>query len=83
MSLPAMSLGLTLCSAWAERAGQGEVGGYTCRVHTAWPHLGSSKRLGWDLGGPFQSFLAKMELETSNLTLFCSYNRLAFLKRLS
>ena len=33
-----------LGSAWAERAGQGEVGGCTRRVQTAWPRLGSCVR---------------------------------------
>jgi len=46
-------------SAWAERAGQGEVGGCTQRVQTAWPCLGSSLEATWlALGGPFLSFLA-------------------------
>ena len=48
-----------LGSVWAERAGQGEVGGCTRRVQTAWPRLGSSLEASWlALGGPFLSFLA-------------------------
>ena len=47
-----------LGSAWAERAGQEEVGGCTRRVQTAWLHLGSSKATWLALGGPFLSFLA-------------------------
>ena len=46
-------------SATAERAGQGEVGGCTRRVQTAWPCLGSAVERSWSaLGGPFPSFLA-------------------------
>ena len=46
-------------SATAERAGQGEVGGCTRRVQTAWPCLGSVVERSWSaLGGPFPSFLA-------------------------
>ena len=40
MSLPEMSLDLG--SAWAEKAGQGEVGRCTRRVQTVWPRLDSS-----------------------------------------
>ena len=48
-----------LGSAWAERAGQGEVGGCTQRVQTAWPRLGSCLEATLlALGGPFLSFLA-------------------------
>ena len=48
-----------LGSAWAERAGQGEVGECTQRVQTAWPRLSSSLEVTWlALGGPFLSFLA-------------------------
>jgi len=68
MSLPAMSLGLRFCM--SKRAGQAEVGGYARRVQTASPHLGSSlEATGLALGRPFLSFLAYMELNTSNLTL--------------
>jgi len=57
MSLPAMSW--DLASAWAERAGQGEVGGCTRRVQTAWPRLGWSLEATWlALGWPFLSILA-------------------------
>ena len=46
-------------SATAERAGQGEVGGCTRRVQTAWPCLGSAVERSWSaLGGPFPSILA-------------------------
>ena len=46
-------------SATAERAGQGEVGGCTRRVQTAWPCLGSAIERSWSaLGGPFPPFLA-------------------------
>ena len=46
-------------SATAERAGQGEVGGCTRRVQTAWPCLGSAVERSWSaLGGSFPSFLA-------------------------
>ena len=46
-------------SATAERAGQGEVGGCTRRVQTAWPCLGSAVERSWSaLGGPFLPFLA-------------------------
>ena len=39
-------------SATAERAGQGEVGGCTQRVQTAWPCLGSAVERSWSaLGG--------------------------------
>ena len=41
-------------SASAERAGQGEVGGCTRRVQTAWPCLGSAVERSWSApGGPF------------------------------
>ena len=46
-------------SVTAERAGQGEVGGCTRRVQTAWPCLGSAVERSWSaLGGPFPPFLA-------------------------
>ena len=46
-------------SVTAERAGQGEVGGCTRRVQTAWPCLGSTVERSWSAqGGPFPSFLA-------------------------
>jgi len=49
-----------LGSVWAERAGQGEVGGCTQRVQTTWPCLGSFLEATWlALGGPFLSFLHK------------------------
>ena len=51
---------LEICSATAERAGQGEVGGCTRRVQTAWPRLGLSLEMTWlALGGPFLSFWCK------------------------
>ena len=41
----------------AERAGQGEVGGCTRRVQTAWPCLGSALNSPWlELGRPFLGF---------------------------
>ena len=41
----------------AERAGQGEVGGCTRRVQTAWPHLGSALNSPWlEPGRPFLVF---------------------------
>ena len=50
--------------------GQGEVGGCTRRVQTAWPRLGSSLEATWlALGGPFLSFL-HYGVETSNLILY-------------
>ena len=46
-------------SATAERVGQGEVGGCTRRVQTAWPCLSSVVERSWSaLGGPFSSILA-------------------------
>ena len=61
-----------LGSARAERAGQGEVGGW---VQTAWPCLGSVvERSCWALGGPFPSFFAEMDLGRCRLhTLYTSY----------
>ena len=57
-------------SATAERAGQGEVGGCTRRVQTAWPCLGSAVERSWSaLGGSFPSFLAQMGSESSRLAL--------------
>ena len=57
-------------SATAERAGQGEVGGCTRRVQTAWPCLGSAVERSWSaLGGPFPSVLAYMGSESSRLAL--------------
>jgi len=68
MSLLAMSLGLRFCV--NRKAGQGEVDGCTGRLQTAWPRLGLPLEVTWlALGGPFVSFLAYMELETSDLTL--------------
>jgi len=61
---------LEIGSALAENVGQGEVSGCTCRVPAAWLCLGSAVGLPWlALGGPFLSFLAFMDLETSCLTL--------------
>jgi len=61
---------LEIGSALAENVGQGEVSGCTCRVQAAWLCLGSAVGLPWlALGGPFLSFLAFMDLETSCLTL--------------
>ena len=46
-------------SATAERAGQGEAGGCTQRVQTAWLCLGSVVERSWSaLGRPFLPFLA-------------------------
>ena len=48
-----------LGSVWAERAGQGEVGGCTRRLQTAWPCLGSLVERPWlALEWQFLSFLA-------------------------
>ena len=45
---------LEIGSAWAERAGQGDVGGCTWTVPTAWPSLGSAlKHLSWHWVGHF------------------------------
>ena len=47
-----------IASATAERAGQGEVGGCTWRVQTAWLCVGSVVERSWSaLGGPFPPFL--------------------------
>ena len=44
----------------AERAGQGEVGGYTRRVQTAWLSLGSALKMPWlALSGPLLSSYAQ------------------------
>ena len=46
-------------AATAEKAGQGEVGGCTRMVQTAWPCLGSAVERYWlALEGPFSSILA-------------------------
>ena len=39
-----------------ERAGQGEVGGCTRRVQTAWPCLGSAVERSWSAHGLFFSY---------------------------
>ena len=49
--------GNVLDSAPAERAEQGEVGGFTRRVQTASPHLGSALNSPWlEPGRPFLGF---------------------------
>ena len=45
---------LEIGSVGAERVGQGEVGGFTQRVQTAWPRLVNSSWL--EPGGPFLRF---------------------------
>jgi len=68
MSLPAMTSRDRFSV--SRKGGTGEVGGCTRRVQTAWPRLGWCLEATWlALGGPFLSFLASMELETSDLTL--------------
>ena len=58
ISLPANSFrDIYICSASAKMAEQGEVGGWTRRVQTAWSHLGSAVEMTClTLGGPYLSF---------------------------
>ena len=54
----------------AERVGQGEVGGCTRRVQTAWPCPGSVVERSWlALGGPLISVVFGIRLESSRLAL--------------
>ena len=74
-----------LGSAWAERAGQREVGGCTRRVQTAWLCLGSLVQKPWlALGGPFlfhlQALLPCRSSISSVYGPFFSYARLALPK---
>ena len=51
-------------SAWSESVGQGEVGGYTWMVQTAWLCLGLWIALGW------RTFLLFKQKKNSSLTLY-------------
>ena len=63
-------------SAKAERAGQGEVGGCTRRVQTAWLSLGSALKMPWlALSGPLLSSYAQPGWENSPLALHGAHFR--------
>ena len=58
-------------SALAERVGQGEVGGVTCRVTCSWWLLGLAVKVPWlGPGGPILALAAWTDLENATFTLY-------------